>query len=439
MAVTVGSIGTTSPEPAGKKLNTTVVTTTEGSVHNEGVFAADPEDAAARANVRNATPGGTDYGVVTRPITASLPLPAGASTEATLATRLSESDFDTKIGSLTEAAPATDTASSGLNGRLQRIAQRLSSLIALLPAALVGGRFDSNLGAWLGSTAPTVGSKTSANSVPVVVASDQGAVAVSSAGLTNLDVALSTRLKPADTLAAVTAITNVVHVDDNAASLTVDAPVGTPVFVRLSDGAAALVGQKTMAASSPVVLASDQASVPVVATGPTLTKGTQGATGFSVQNLVDAGRVNICWTAEFAFAQTAETLLTITESRDGAATSTFTTKVVTSGKRLRITSIALEVETLGTGTTVPQRGYLRMRFNTAGAVTTASPLQFVGGVGAQPPAILKTAGWGAWSFPDGIEFLGDGTKQIGFTLETPDWVVTTQTGRAKVTITAFEY
>lgn len=57
---------------------------------------------------------------------------------------LSESDFDTKAGSLTETAPATDTASSGLNGRLQRIAQRISSLIALVPAALTGsGNFKA--------------------------------------------------------------------------------------------------------------------------------------------------------------------------------------------------------------------------------------------------------------------------------------------------------
>ncbi len=40
------------------------------------------------------------------------------------------------IGALTETAPATDTASSGLNGRLQRIAQRVTSVIALLPTAL---------------------------------------------------------------------------------------------------------------------------------------------------------------------------------------------------------------------------------------------------------------------------------------------------------------
>lgn len=37
----------------------------------------------------------------------------------------------TLVGSLTETAPTTDTASSGLNGRLQRIAQRLTTLIAV--------------------------------------------------------------------------------------------------------------------------------------------------------------------------------------------------------------------------------------------------------------------------------------------------------------------
>jgi hypothetical protein len=57
---------------------------------------------------------------------------------------------------------------------------------------------------------------------------------------------------------------NVFHVDDNAGTITVDAPVGTPVFSRLSDGAAALIGQKAMAASLPVALASDQGVLPAV-------------------------------------------------------------------------------------------------------------------------------------------------------------------------------
>lgn len=39
---------------------------------------------------------------------------------------------NTEIGVVTETAPATDTASSGLNGRLQRIAQRLTSLLGIV-------------------------------------------------------------------------------------------------------------------------------------------------------------------------------------------------------------------------------------------------------------------------------------------------------------------
>lgn len=51
-----------------------------------------------------------------------------------------------------------------------------------LPAALVGGRLDENVGAWLGSTAPTVGQKAMASSVPVTIASNQAAVDVTVTG-----------------------------------------------------------------------------------------------------------------------------------------------------------------------------------------------------------------------------------------------------------------
>jgi hypothetical protein len=45
-----------------------------------------------------------------------------------------------QIGAITEGAPAGDTTSGvGLNGRLQRVAQRLTSLIALLPTSLSNG------------------------------------------------------------------------------------------------------------------------------------------------------------------------------------------------------------------------------------------------------------------------------------------------------------
>lgn len=93
------------------------------------------------------------------PVTnASLPLPTGAAAEAT------QVAGNTLLGSVTESAPASDVASSGLNGRLQRIAQRVTSLIALLPVSL--------------------GQKTSAASLAVTVASDQTAVAVTLASVT---------------------------------------------------------------------------------------------------------------------------------------------------------------------------------------------------------------------------------------------------------------
>lgn len=68
-------------------------------------------------------------------------------------------------------------------------------------------------------------SKSAANTAAFLVTGTGGTFPVTSAGLTNLDVALSTRLKPADTLTGITTlgtITNVVHVDDNAGSLTID-------------------------------------------------------------------------------------------------------------------------------------------------------------------------------------------------------------------------
>jgi hypothetical protein len=86
------------------------------------------------------------------------------------------------IGSLTETAPATDTASSGLNGRLQRVAQRLTSLLALLPTALTPGALALKTGFVIGNpssvlTRPAnttayaanqlVGSSTTAGSVVV--------------------------------------------------------------------------------------------------------------------------------------------------------------------------------------------------------------------------------------------------------------------------------
>lgn len=63
--------------------------------------------------------------------------PGSAAAAASRPVTLSTEDI-ARQGIITETAPASDTASSGLNGRLQRIAQRLTSLIAVFSDMTVG-------------------------------------------------------------------------------------------------------------------------------------------------------------------------------------------------------------------------------------------------------------------------------------------------------------
>lgn len=123
--------------------NVTFQTTTLATASNGTVIAADDISGAAYQRFKlTLGADGTNDGDVS----SSNPVPVAG----------------TVLGSVTETAPATDTASSGLNGRLQRIAQRLTSLIALLPASL--------------------GQKVKAASLPVVIASDQDTLVVSASG-----------------------------------------------------------------------------------------------------------------------------------------------------------------------------------------------------------------------------------------------------------------
>ncbi|MER9901594.1 hypothetical protein [Mesorhizobium sp. M0130] len=79
-----------------------------------------------------------------RLLSVKLPSTLGPKTGANSFSVTLSSDDDVLIGGLTETPPATDTASSGLNGRLQRIAERITDLIAALGAFLTvrGYAFD---------------------------------------------------------------------------------------------------------------------------------------------------------------------------------------------------------------------------------------------------------------------------------------------------------
>lgn len=104
-----------------------------------------------------------------------------ASIAANNATAANQTAQNTLIGAVTETAPASDIAPSGLNGRLQRIAQRLTSLIALLPTALSNGFFQVSVKETItlpvsnapmtsiDTKTPALGQAVAAASVPVIL------------------------------------------------------------------------------------------------------------------------------------------------------------------------------------------------------------------------------------------------------------------------------
>jgi hypothetical protein len=223
----------------------------------------------------------------TVPVSAvSLPLPSGAATETTLGTRLADSTFTARINTLGQKNMASSTpvvissdqsevasknaASSQVDGHsvsigatsdadtantvIGRLKQIITRLAGGLPASLIGGRLDTNIGAWLGSTSPTVGQKTGASSIPFVAASDQWPDAL----------ARSIFVRRTDG-------TNVAPTGD---------VVARSIFHQISDGATGPVSVKP-ASTAPVaadnalvvVLSPNQAAIPVTTAPVTSTPG----------------------------------------------------------------------------------------------------------------------------------------------------------------------
>lgn len=102
---------------------------------------------------------------------ASASLPVTLSTEDktaldAVATAAAQAALNTLVGAVTETAPASDTASSGLNGRLQRIAQRLTTLVGGVSATIT----SSALPTGAATEASTLDLITSSNSIATLLA-----------------------------------------------------------------------------------------------------------------------------------------------------------------------------------------------------------------------------------------------------------------------------
>ena len=167
----------------------------------------------------------------------------------------------------------------------------------------------------------------------------------------------------------------------------------------------------------------------------TLTKGTQGSTGITAQDLKDAGRSARTFTLEaFNITATAETIMTMSYSTDNGTLTTGTTYSVTTGKRLRIQSITLALHTVASNTTATSI-IVRIRAVASGSAIVTSPLQGIFVLPGQSVANLGNTI--NIPFPDGWEFQAGSAFAV--TEACAGYVVTTAAPKLDVSIVGYEY
>jgi hypothetical protein len=169
--------------------------------------------------------------------------------------------------------------------------------------------------------------------------------------------------------------------------------------------------------------------------GPTLTKGTQGSAGFSIQELKDAGRnVTNYFMASQVVSTSSEVLQSLTGYKGGVAVAATTTPaVVTTGKTYRISTISITYVGISTAGSVQ----VNLRANLSGVSTVTSPLvnSWLVGTTAATAGVSSTE---VIDIPDGMEFAagtGIGITVLGIGATGTAAAV----GYAKVQILGYEY
>jgi hypothetical protein len=325
----------------------------------------------------------------------------------------------------------------------------MATSLASLPALVAGSAIIGKVG--IDQTTPGTTNLVSIGTNGTVAINTQLPTGTNSIGAvtnTNLDVALSTRLKPADTLAgvttvaAVTAITNALPTGGNTIGAVTNANLDVALSTRLKP-ADTLAGVTTVTAVTAITnalpIGANKIGTVDIATAPATAKGVQGANGVPVQQLKDSGRNQTNFYMPIQIVSTAtDALLALTGYKSGALVAATTTPaVVTAGKTYRITSITLTYVTI---VTTPGAIRFTLRANTGGVVAIGSPVVANWTVG-EPTGIAPVAGkfnTVTIPLPDGFEFAagtGIGISQVGINTVGVAAVV----GYGIVTINGYEY
>jgi hypothetical protein len=240
------------------------------------------------------------------------------------------------------------------------------------------------------------------------------------------------------TIAAVTAITNALPTGANTLGsvkitdgTTVPGVIAGTTALKTDISSVAGTATVTAAAGIPKVGISDSVGTAL----NSVVKGTQAANALGTQDLKDSGRTAITFSATGVASGTSgtETAITLTKSAGTAATTTGVSFVVTSGKTFRITSI--NVASRGNATATAQKTIFNLRLNTAGAVVVTTTPILMSLVSATPATASAYDRFQS-TFPDGYEIAGNGTIQIGLTVNS---IFVTNGPSWDVLITGFEY
>jgi hypothetical protein len=182
-------------------------------------------------------------------------------------------------------------------------------------------------------------------------------------------------------------------------------------MTKTTDGTnvAAVKAASTLAAATdPALVVSLSPNSPVVQSA--ITKGTQGTTGVTTQDLKDAGRVRVTIGFQSTAPATADTLLSMVKTSAGVAAGGATSIGVTSNKTLRITAVAFSLKAAAATAAFAT---MTLRSNPAGATLIGSQSELRLDLG-NTAAVIGAADKVTLAIPDGIEF--SGTQTIGVSL-----------------------
>lgn len=254
-----GTVGINEPASPNKLLDAETLTVATNTVFRERVQVTGAVDVEI-ARVENAAPGSTDYGLVTRNIpsgtqTVSGTVTANQGTAAAIAGK-----WPVQVTDGTNTMPTMDAAARAgfvevTDGTNTASVKAASTAAVAADKALVV-TLSPNTALPAGSNALGTVSLTGTSAVSGTVTANQGTAAA-------IGSAWPIEVTDGTNAAAIKAASTAAVAADKALVVAVSPNNTVPVNVSQVGGAALAEGQATMAASVPVVIASNQSSIPV--------------------------------------------------------------------------------------------------------------------------------------------------------------------------------